>query len=200
MKTTETEVKIRAGDLHALEATLKLAGAVLKAPRIFERNVRYENADGSLTEAGKVVRLRQDSRIRLTYKEPGVEAIPGMISRTELEVEVDNFELMNAILVKLGFQPSWLYEKYRTTYELASAEVTLDEMPFGSFIEIEGEAIAIDEVLEVLKLSTVPRIAVSYSGLFFALKERLHWTFQDLTFENLKGLPIPADVWHELEQ
>ncbi|MBN8621467.1 MAG: hypothetical protein J0L63_21320, partial [Anaerolineae bacterium] len=68
----EREVKLYVRDLAGIEQRLKQAGATLKAARVYERNVRYENAAHSLTEAGIVIRLRQDTRIRLTYKDKKV--------------------------------------------------------------------------------------------------------------------------------
>ena len=46
-----------------------------------------------------------------------------------------------------------LYEKYRTTYSLGDVLVTLDEMPYGHFSEIEGpNAARLQEIAESLWL------------------------------------------------
>ncbi len=67
---TETEIKLYVPHLEVVQIRLERIGARLTAERVYERNVRYENAAKTLTERGIVVRLRQDTRVRLTYKDP----------------------------------------------------------------------------------------------------------------------------------
>src|SRR5262245_24120285 len=93
----ETETKLYVTDLQAVQKKLETAGATLKAPRVYERNVRYDDAKHSLTPKGIVVRLREDTRVRLTYKDDG-EAKDGIVSRFEVEVEVSDFDAMATIL------------------------------------------------------------------------------------------------------
>jgi adenylate cyclase class 2 len=191
-KHVEIEVKIRVENLAVLEQKLKAAGATLKAGRVYERNVRYEDAGDTFTPAARVLRLRQDSHVHLTYKEPH-DPVGGGWARTELEVTVSDFETMDLLLQKLGFHAAWIYEKYRTTYEFETCEVVLDEMPFGPFIEVEGQPDAIQRALSALDLADAPRITASYSDLFFRLKARLGLSFRDLTFENFEGISLPGE-------
>jgi adenylate cyclase class 2 len=191
---TETEAKFYTPDLKALEQRLREAGASLKAPRVFERNVRYENADQTLSQQGLVLRLRQDTRVRLTYKEPGEEK-PDMSSRPEWEVEVSDFEAMDTILGKLGYTPYLIYEKYRTTYELEGAEIVLDEMPYGHFTEIEGEEDTIRALVKTLGLQEATPQPSSYVRLFDQVKQALNLSFQDLTFKNFEGITVPGDLF-----
>src|SRR5690554_2537277 len=149
----ETEVKIAVADLDAIRQRQEAAGAALRAPRVFERNVRYEDAAGTLTPNDIVLRLRQDATARLTYKAPpdaDTALAENVRTRFEAEVTVSDFDTMDIILRRLGFVPYVVYEKYRTTYRLGAAEVVLDEMPFGPFIEVEGTASAIDQALDAL--------------------------------------------------
>lgn len=190
---TETEVKIKVPDLEAIAERIRGAGGALAGDRVHERNVRYDDADGALTPAGRVLRLRQDRDIRLTYKEP--RAGDGGMTRTELEVSVSDFATAHRILGALGFSPAWEYEKYRTTYRLGGCEVVLDETPMGSFIEIEGDMAGIEAVLGALHLQDAQRITDSYSVLFETLKRRLGLTFRDLTFANFLGVDIPPDAF-----
>lgn len=191
---TETEVKLYVPHLEWVQVQLDRAGAKLTAPRVYERNVRYENADQTLTQDGIVVRLRQDTRVRLTYKEGG-SAKDGIVSRTEVEVEVGDFDAMQTILGKLGYHPHMVYEKYRTTYEHGEAEIVLDEMPYGSFVEIEGEAEAIEPIIERLGLGEAPRLDGSYTVLFERVKNHLGLSFDDLTFDNFKGVDVPESAF-----
>lgn len=191
--TTETEVKLWVDDLAAVEARLHSLGAELAAPRVFERNARYDRPDGSLTAESIVLRLRQDSRARLTYKEAGTLR-DGIMSRFEAEVEVSDYDTMALILERLGYVFSFAYEKYRTTYHLLGGEVTLDEMPFGSFVEIEGTHEVIEAALAALQLSDAPRVRMSYSGAFNALRKRFALPFTDATFANFETVTLPDGV------
>lgn len=185
----ETEVKLYVPDLHVAAAQLAAAGATLTVPRVFERNVRYEDRDNTLSSRDVVLRLRQDNRVRLTYKEGGT-AQDGIVSRLEAEVEVSDFEKMQFILSRLGFVPAMIYEKYRTTYHLGGTEIVLDEMPFGNFVEIEGEHQAIEAVITTLGWGANPRIPASYVRLFGFLRTRMGLKFNDMTFDNFKGITI----------
>lgn len=179
----ESEVKLYVRDLAGIEQRLNQAGATLKAARVYERNVRYENAAHSLTEAGIVIRLRQDTRIRLTYKDKKVVE-DGVTKRFEAEVEVNDFDAMEMILGKMGYEPNVVYEKYRTTYLLDGAEVVLDEMPYGHFVEIEGDKDTIERVIDVLDLKSAKRYHESYLELAARVQNKLGLQAADLTFAN----------------
>ena len=194
-KYVENEIKIHVPNLDAVAARLAAAGAELVAPRVFERNVRYENADQTFSPQGIVLRLRQDARVRLTYKDPGTVK-SGALERFEAEVTVDDFDAMDVILRRLGFHPFVVYEKYRTTYRLGEAEIVLDEMPYGHFIEIEAEASVIDATLNTLELQDRPRILMSYLMLFARVKTALGLFCHDLTFANFDGITVPPEIFH----
>lgn len=187
----ETEVKLHIPDLKSIEARLLELGAHLEVGRVFERNVRYDDVDGTMIPNGVVLRLRRDHSVRLTYKEAG-QVQDGIVSRLELEVEVSDFAVMEAILAKLGYAPYMIYEKYRTTYAFMDTEIVLDEMPFGDFLEVEGTPEAIERVLELLELEQTQRIPYSYARLFDFVRKHLNLTFNDLTFENFAGIDVPA--------
>lgn len=196
MAYSEIEIKFLIDNLHEVEARLKTADARLVAPRVYERNVRYENADKTLREQKKVVRLRQDTRVRLTFKdEGGGRLASGAFSRFEAEVEVSDFDAMNVILERLGYFPHMIYEKYRTTYTLEGAEVVLDEMPYGHFVEIEGEETAIQKVMQILGLNETSAMQGGYAVLFENVKRSLGLHFQDLTFANFEGISVPANAF-----
>jgi adenylate cyclase class 2 len=191
---TETEVKLYVPFLEAVQVRLERLGAQLTAPRMFERNIRYDNVQRTLTPRGVVVRLRQDTRTSLTYKDNG-RTRDGIITRTEIEVEVSDFDAMSAILMKLGYTPYMVYEKYRATYELDGAEIVLDEMPYGSFVEIEGQEQKVADLMKRLELDQAPRMDGSYADLFERVKRHLGLTFDDLTFDNFKGVHVPEEAF-----
>lgn len=189
---TETEVKLYAPDLGAVERRLLAAGAHLAAPRVFERNVRYDSVGGGLAASGQVLRLREDTRVRLTYKGQGAALDSGALTRFEAEVEVSDFDAMQTILGALGYAPYMVYEKYRTTYTLDGAEIVLDELPYGNFVEIEGAAQTIEGVVVRLGLEQARRCPRSYTALFDTVRRHLGLAFTDLTFANFAGISVPA--------
>lgn len=196
MSYRETEVKLLVKDLQAIEKRLQESGAQLKKARVYERNLRFDSVDGSFVKQGLVLRLRQDNRIRLTYKSAGEVVGDGMISRFEAEVEVSDFDTMRVILERLGYVPAMVYEKYRTTYTLNGAEIVLDEMPYGNFVEIEGAADAIRTLIPQLGLEDKPRFTASYARLFDRVRRYLKLDMQDLTFENFQGIEVPIEAFN----
>jgi adenylate cyclase class 2 len=186
----ELEVKFWVADLGQIAARLQSQQARLTQARLYERNLRFDRPDGSLESSLQVLRLRQDTEARLTYKGPGVER-QGVQVRTELEVQVDDFAQAQALLEALGYQVSWIYEKYRAVYQLGRVMVTLDEMPYGDFVEVEGpDAASIQAASLALQLDWSARVTSSYAGLFRRLQQALALEMQDLTFENFKSLQI----------
>jgi adenylate cyclase, class 2 len=191
---SETEVKLYVPDLSAVAQRLESLRAELLSSRIFERNVRYENAEKTLTSSGIVVRLRQDNRVRLTYKElPQKQTDIDIPSRYEAEVEVSNFDAMEVILGKLGYFPHLIYEKYRTTYQWEDAEIVLDELPYGKFVEIEGDVETIRHLITKLELQAARRYDENYVKLF--VKQRMNLNFNDLTFQNFNGIDVPQTAF-----
>jgi adenylate cyclase class 2 len=119
----------------------------------------------------------------------------GIVSRFEAEVEVSDFEAMETILGRLGYTPYMVYEKYRTTYELDGAEIVLDEMPYGNFVEIEGDEDTIEKVINRLGLQQAARYDGSYAVLFERVRRALGLTFTDLTFANFKDVDVPESAF-----
>lgn len=191
----ELEVKLYLADLPAFKQRLENSGGQLLEERLHEINLRFDLPDGELTRTAQVLRLRQDTSARMTYKGPG-ETIAGVHARREIEFTVVDFESAQALLEILGYQVSLMYEKYRTTYSLEGVQVTLDEMPYGNFTEIEGsDTSAIHRVTERLGLSWDARILESYTSLFDHLQNKLGLTFRDLAFKNFVELEItPEDL------
>jgi adenylate cyclase class 2 len=189
----ELESKFYLLDKEKLEKCLIAIGAERVHERIFETNLRFDRLGGELERARQVLRLRQDSRIRLTYKGPS-QLEDGVLNRQEIEFEVGDFEAGRRMLEALGFVVSVIYEKYRTTYALEGLEITIDELPYGDFCEIEGEVPeAIRGCAERLGLDRRAAITNSYLRLFNNLRKQMKLEFRDLTFENFQGVPVSAE-------
>ncbi len=189
----EIEVKFFIRDLAALARKLEDQGAVLSAPRVYEINLRFDTQDGALTSAHRVLRLRQDAGVVMTYKGP---AAPGdeVSSRQEIEFGVSDFGAARRLLEALGYVVSVMYEKYRTTYLLGDLTVVLDEMPFGDFMEIEGpDAESIRGAAEQLGLNWEARSTASYLGLFSLLSAKMGIAARNLSFTEFEGLQVGGE-------
>ncbi len=192
----EVEVKFYVPDLTAVHNRLLTLGAKISKPRVYERNVRFDTADEALQQKWAILRLRQDTAVRLTYKGmPQHAAQSEARVREELELEVSDLETMTLILERLGYFPAQVYEKYRKTFVWKDVEIVLDEMPFGNFMELEGAEPAIKEAAAQLELDWHGRILTNYLGLMAELKQAYNLPFDDLTFANFSGLDVTvADI------
>jgi adenylate cyclase class 2 len=187
----EIEVKFLVEDLAAVRAQLLALGAHLHKPRVFERNIRFDNAWDGLSMQGKLLRLRQDATARLTYKgEPQTAIDSEARVREEVEIEVGDFQTTLKLLKRVGFEPKQIYEKYRETFIFGRVEVVLDEMPFGDFVELEGEDASLRAAAGALGLDWNLRILANYLAIMARLQERFGLEFDDVTFENFAGADV----------
>ncbi len=172
-----------------MQVKLEQLGQVI-APRVHEVNLRFDTPDFSLTSSGRLLRLRRDSRARVTYKGTG-SVKGGARLRQELEFTVSDFEAARKLFEALGYQVYTMYEKFRTTYQLKDVEVVLDELPIGDFLEIEGpDSRSIREASSRLELYWDRRILESYTVLFERLRQEMGFTFRDLSFTNFEGITV----------
>ncbi len=186
---TETEVKFCVFNLSQIEVSLRELKAHLFAPRTFEVNLRFDTSNGDLQREGRVLRLRKDDLARLTYKDNS-QQIAGALSRREIEFVVDDFDSAKQFIEALGYEVAFIYEKYRMTFEYKGTHIMLDELPYESFVEIEGEVEILRPIAEQLHLDWDKAIPASYHILFERLCQSRGLMFRDLTFESFKGIKV----------
>lgn len=201
----EIEAKFYVMDLKRIEVCLQELEAQLIQPRVLETNIRFDLPDGGLRSEGHVLRLRQDTAARLTYKGASKNE-QGVLSRREVEFVVEDSEKAKLFLEALGYRKLFYYEKYRTTYELSQtsellrdlgglAHVMLDELPYGNFVEIEGDSIELlRRVAQKLKLKWDAALAASYHALFERLRAK-HPQLDpaQISFAALNGINVTAE-------
>ena len=186
----EIEVKFLISNLPALLEKLQDLAALTLRPRMLEVNLRFDTHDMKLHDRAQVLRLRQDDQSILTFKSPG-QIVDGVISRTELEVVVSDFQTTREILEVLGFQVFMTYEKYRQNFRLNDLVASVDEMPYGNFIELEGSSPDhVRATAALLGLAWNQRINLSYTALLGLYNQNSGHTFQDLSFEVFSGLDV----------
>lgn len=189
----EIEVKFYLSDKTSFEDRLRRIGARLHIERTFEKNYRFDTPELSLSRGHRVLRLRQDSASIITYKGPSTLQ-EGISAREEIEFEVIDFAAARQLLEALGYQESVRYEKWRTTYILDALEITLDEMPFGNFSEIEGShPQEIKLAATKLGLDWSAHINSGYMMLFDQVRKSKKNNIPNLTFEDFRGIAVTAD-------
>lgn len=193
----EIETKLCVPDVSVLQRRLKRLRAREISPRTHESNTLYDTPGKDLTCRGELIRIRieqpgtvggrsrsaQDATAILTYKGPShrsrglkkatrePKASKRFKIRDEMEVRLDGWEQMTAILRALGLRPVFRYEKFRTTYALPSirnVKVEFDETPVGLFLELEGDEAAIDRAARLLGYSQSDYITQTYGALYIA--------------------------------
>jgi adenylate cyclase, class 2 len=129
----------------------------------FEENTLY--AGGNLDPSKQVLRLRRvGGKFILTYKERFTSA-SSIKHHREDETGVEDAQALADILDALGYKPSMIYEKRRSTWLLKGTEIVVDELPFGLFVEIEGEENSITEVEQLLHLGEAEAEMATYPEL-----------------------------------
>jgi adenylate cyclase class 2 len=189
---TELEVKFYLSGRQRVEEILARK-ATLRVPRVHEVNLRLDTPDHALLYTGRLLRLRQDTRSRLTYKGPGSEQ-GGARLRQELEFTVSDFDTALHLFEALGYTIVLMYEKYRTTYKMGEVEVVVDETPIGDFLEIEGpDGKSIMQAANELGLDWERRTLDSYTMLFEHARASLGFKFRDMSFENFKAQRVTPE-------
>jgi adenylate cyclase class 2 len=175
----ELEAKFAVESLDALRSMLKGMGIMVKNCR-FERNVVFDTPDRALKARGELLRLRQTDKAVLTWKRPSSEPAPaGVKAMDEVETMVGDFDTMREMLHGLGYEDALWYEKCREQWSLGQSLVCLDVLPFGEFVEIEGEPSAIAKAADCLGLDMGQAKALTYHDLYREYLARLSLPPQD---------------------
>lgn len=177
--TFEIEIKLRLPpDVSKIRRTLRKLGFRVAVPRSLETNVLFDNPKYPLGIQGKLLRIRRVGRDSLlTYKGPSKSV--RYKKRHELEVHLSDAEVTEEIFKKIGYQPVFRYEKFRTEFVEPSeraGKVLLDETPVGNFLELEGAPQWIGRTARRLGFSEADYITGSYGYLhmLYCRQHRIH--------------------------
>jgi adenylate cyclase class 2 len=162
----EQEVKFRLPSWEEGIRRIEAAGGAVKRPRHFESNALFDYPDGRIGKRDSALRLRfAGEDAWLTHKGPNHGS--GKIKqRRESETFLGDGRAMEGILESLGLLVTFRYEKFRASFLLGQAEVSLDQTPIGVFIEIEGSPEDISETAGRLSLDMSEAMSLSYPRLY----------------------------------
>ena len=174
----EFEVKVLDVDVESVRARLIELGA----NKIGEFDSRRFVYDFSPVKPNSWLRLRQQgTQVQLTIKEIEHDGVEGT---RELEVVVDDFDNMNAILQKLGYQSRAYQENRRESWELDGVQVEIDFWPrIPAYVEVEGDSEeSVMRVLGKLELNAGVVTSENTTKVYARYGLDLH-AIKDLRFE-----------------
>jgi adenylate cyclase class 2 len=200
MQAPEIELKFPVNDPRSLQNLLPTLGFHLVTARTFEQNTLYDTPDRELRLRREILRIRQYGHLctvthkRLSNQEP-VDTTRYKI-RIETETIVAEGAALAEIFHQIGYDPVFVYEKYRTEWSFAledgaTAHLVIDETPIGNYAELEGPTDWIDRTLALLDVGHAVCLTDSYGKLFLDWKQRTESSAENLTFAEI-GAPVLA--------
>lgn len=139
----EKEIKLKLLDeskISVLEKCIEKKGGIfLGEYSVMDEYFSHPCRDFKQTDEALRIRVMNNS-IELTYKSSRTTNIPKV--REELTVEVNNYEVLKTILLKLGFKPIAKITKHRKAFALnGDVKIFIDNVDkLGYFVEVETES------------------------------------------------------------
>lgn len=158
----ETEIKLSVASHDPTRQRLRELGATLKERVENEHDLQFRSTSDPQILKDRVLRLRQEGTGgMLTWK--GNPAFrEGVKIREEIQTKVSDAGAMRGVLERLGYEVHFEYSKTREYWNLCGLTVSLDELPFGLFVEIEGEEEMLEGAVHDLGLEGAERVEEGY--------------------------------------
>lgn len=178
----EQEVKLAFANVEAARQAVSTAGGRLVVSRRLLDDRLFDTHDFTLKRAGQALRVRRDGdHAVLTWKGP---TQPGNVkTREEIETVCSDADTIASILGAIGYAPCFRAQKYREEYAVADATVTIDEAPFGVFVEIESDPEGIADVAGRLGRGPSDYELASYATLWRHWCAQRQIPFGDMVFD-----------------
>jgi adenylate cyclase class 2 len=178
--TVEKEIKIQISDISELITLLSSLGAEFIS-REFQRTFLLDTTDSKLKSQGMFLRVRSGVPNTVTLKKKIKQDI-NVRERIEYETDVKDVKTMLTIFESLGFTNKRIMEKYRVNFAFNNTVVSVDEMPFGFYAEIEGNESDISEVVKLLKIDPDKKILITYWDIWEDYKNKNNVSGEDIIF------------------
>ncbi len=168
----EKEVKFKIKNVKKLIEQVKALGATYRNTE-HQKTIRFDDKNKSLENRGIFIRVRSGKDNTLTMKIKNKELMKeNLFVREELETIVEDINIVSSIIKTLGFSEEFIMEKYRMNWTYQDATISIDEMPFGFFVEIESSNVeTINAIVDKLELKVDDRFVVTYWDLFDEFKK-----------------------------
>ena len=179
----EREIKLRYSHPQEARTAILAVGAAPLRSRRLQDDYLLDTADDMLRGRGSALRVRLEAGTSvLTFKGPVQSALTKV--REELETVVGDGLLLLNVLEALGFRVWFRCQKYREEFAFNDVIVAIDETPFGTFVEIEGDDRGIARVAEALGRGADEYVLDSYRGLFSEHCRQGDLPVTDMLFED----------------
>jgi adenylate cyclase, class 2 len=158
----EVEVKVEIGEELFKKLTRKISFHFEKTYGYFTEN--YENVN-----KGVFPRIKDMGKIALVTVKVKTKEDSKMFERDEYEYEIksENVDSAREMFKALGYCIEHIFEKRRYILKsLNNCEFIIDELPFGYFIELEGDKINIEKSIIELGLQEKETINKAYLALW----------------------------------
>ena len=183
----EIELKFKIGNPILNRERLKKLSAKFIG-KAFERTIRFDTKNKELEKEGKFLRVRTGFKNTITFKKKIEKSDKRFREREEIEFEISDPKKMQVILENIGFTRKLIMEKYREKWQWGSAEIVIDRLPFGYFIEIEGSGKAILKTINSMELDFQDKITDTYWGLWEVIVKNIILKTRILFFNNCYNL------------
>lgn len=161
----EIEVKLKTDDFEGVRQRLQALGARFKENVEEETDLMFRPARDPEAMQGEVLRLRLVGTTGLLTWKGKPEFQRGVKMREELQTRVEDAGVMRELLSRLGYEVNLEFSKCREYWDLRGMAVSLDELSFGRYVEIEGEETEIERTVIDLRLVDAERIQEGYPQL-----------------------------------
>ena len=186
MDYQEIEVRFLEINKDDLAARLNKLGAIDHGEDLLEERIIFDK-DLLWQRAAKFMRIRtKGGKTTLAYKNRENPHEPSAHGTEEIEFEVSDPELAQALLSRLGYEPFRYQQKKRHSFTFGDVSVDIDTWPkVPTYVELEGN---------------------SEDDLKAAAKELgLDWTnveFRDpkLVIEQVYGIPVGQMKWFTFDR
>lgn len=182
-KFLESKVKFELKKLPDILETLRENEAIFLGGS-YEKTVRYDDENGAFSKKGMFLRTMSGFENKIALKEMAESENPDAFQHRVTEVEVEDAEGINYIFSKLGLTNQLIMEKYRLKWKIKDINISIDELPFGVYLEVKGTIKQINLIIRLMKLNRNGIISGTYWDIFEELKKNNEYKHtKDIKFE-----------------
>ena len=162
----ESERKYAVQDLKDMHRRLAGTRQATLLGEYFESNQIYDWPERTLWQEQKLLRLRTGMHSVICLKSsPHIASAQGVKLWQETQTEVGSATEMANLLEQLGLRAVLEYEKIRSKWQWGPCVICLDRVPFGRYVEIEGDAATIEQCAQHFALDPQSATTASYHEL-----------------------------------
>ncbi|MDP3765843.1 MAG: CYTH domain-containing protein [Nanoarchaeota archaeon] len=151
----EIELKVLDINPKKLSEKLNKIRAIKKESKLIIEKY-FDFNDGSISKKDNMFRIRKvGDKVEINYKDGRVKDKDFLIFKEELETTINDFDIIERIIKKLGLKVIIHREKKRTSFIAGKIKIEVHEYPkIPAFAEFEGSKKYIKKLIERLGYNT----------------------------------------------